>query len=129
MLKETIAENQEVTNGESSNKSEDCSDSPGKCPVLTTLAVIGGKWKPAILWALLQEENLRFGQLKKSVEGITQKMLTQQLRELEADGIVNRKVYPEVPPRVEYRVTDYGRSVAPILDEMAHWGLKHRTRS
>lgn len=95
------------------------------CPVMTTLAVIGGKWKPAILWQLQQEELLRFGALKKRIPNITQKMLTQQLRELEADGIVNRKVYPEVPPRVEYRLTEYGKTLTPILDEMARWGLRH----
>jgi len=96
-----------------------------ECPVMTTLQVIGGKWKPAILWELGQHEMMRFGQLKKAIGGITQKMLTQQLRELEADEIVARKVYPEVPPRVEYRLTAYGKSIRPILDEMAKWGFQH----
>ena len=96
------------------------------CPVITTLAVIGGKWKPAILWELEQHHVLRFGQLKRSLPHITQKMLTQQLRELEADGIIRRTVYAEVPPRVEYNLTDYGATLTPILNEMAHWGLSHQ---
>lgn len=95
------------------------------CPVMTTLEVIGGKWKPAILWELRQHRIRRFGALKRALPNITQKMLTQQLRELEADGIIYRKVYAEVPPRVEYTQTDYGRSLTPILDEMAHWGMSH----
>ncbi len=96
-----------------------------ECPVMTTLRVIGGKWKPAILYELLQNEVCRFGELKKSVGIITQKMLTQQLRELEADGIIERKIYAEVPPRVEYKLTDYGKSLRLILSEMADWGLNH----
>jgi DNA-binding HxlR family transcriptional regulator len=96
------------------------------CPVMITLAVIGGKWKPAILWELRQHRVRRFGALKRALPDITQKMLTQQLRELEADGIIHRKVYAEVPPRVEYTQTDYGRSLTPILDEMAHWGMRHQ---
>ncbi|MGB3851329.1 MAG: helix-turn-helix domain-containing protein [Tunicatimonas sp.] len=99
---------------------------PVACPVMTTLAVIGGKWKPAILWELRQHRIRRFGALKRALPDITQKMLTQQLRELEADGIIHRKVYAEVPPRVEYTQTDYGRSLTPILDEMAHWGMRHQ---
>jgi len=96
-----------------------------ECPVITTLGVIGGKWKPAILWELQNRDICRFGELKKSVKGITQKMLTQQLRELEADGIIERKIYAEVPPRVEYKLTEYGKTLRSILDEMAGWGFKH----
>lgn len=96
-----------------------------KCPVITTLEVIGGKWKPAILWELIQYDIRRFGELKRAVVGITQKMLTQQLRELERDGIIERKIYAEVPPRVEYKITGYGKSLQPILDEMAKWGAGH----
>ena len=99
------------------------------CPVITTLAVIGGKWKPAILWELRQHRVRRFGKLKRSLPSITQKMLTQQLRELEADGIIRRKVYAEVPPRVEYTLTDYGATLTPILNEMAHWGQNHRSEN
>jgi DNA-binding HxlR family transcriptional regulator len=96
------------------------------CPVVITLRVIGGKWKPAILWELQNHGVLRFGHLQRTVEGITQKMLTQQLRELETDGIIERKVYPEVPPRVEYQLTSYGFTLRAILNEMAKWGFDHR---
>jgi len=95
------------------------------CPVLDTLQVIGGKWKPGILYEM-ERGTLRFGQLKRVLPGITQKMLTQQLRELEQDGIIWRTVFAEVPPRVEYGLTEYGRSLRGILDEMAKWGLQHR---
>lgn len=103
---------------------KDCDLAP--CPVMTTLEVIGGKWKPAILWELQQHGIRRFGALKQSLQPITQKMLTQQLRELEADGIIHRKIYPEIPPRVEYTLTDYGNTLTPILQEMAHWGALHQ---
>jgi DNA-binding HxlR family transcriptional regulator len=96
------------------------------CPVLTTLSVIGGKWKPAILWELQGHEVRRFGELRKSIIGITQKMLTQQLRELEADNIISRTVFPEIPPRVEYALTEYGATLCPILKEMVRWGEQHR---
>ncbi len=95
------------------------------CPVTTTLSVIGGKWKPIILF-VIQDGKKRFGEIKKLIPGITQKMLTQQLRELEKDGIVHRKVYPVVPPRVEYSMTEYGRTLAPILAALAKWGRAHQ---
>lgn len=98
-------------------------DSP--CPVTTTLSVIGGKWKPIILF-VIKDEKKRFGEIKKIIPAISQKMLTQQLRELEEDGIVHRKVYPVVPPKVEYSLTDYGRTLIPILDAMETWGQTHR---
>jgi len=82
-------------------KTEIC-DGPYGCSVGATLSVIGGRWKPIIIFKLLQNDFLRFGKLKKEIEGVTQRMLTQQLRELEADKVVLRKVYDEVPPRVEY---------------------------
>lgn len=91
------------------------------CPVTATVSVIGGKWKPIILWNLFQEKR-RFSQLKKFIPGITQKMLTQQLRELESDGIVHREVFPVVPPQVEYSLTTKGFSLAPILQAMEKWG-------
>ncbi len=97
-----------------------------ECPVMTTLYVIGGKWKPGILWALETEGVLRFGELKRKLPGITQKMLTLQLRELESDKIIRRKIFAEVPPRVEYKLADYGRSLTPVLSEMAKWGSNHR---
>lgn len=99
--------------------------SAGCSSVKVTLEVIGGKWKPLILF-LLQDQTLRFNELYKSIDGITQKMLTQQLRELEHDGLITRTVFPEVPPHVEYSMTDYGRSLLPILRTMSAWGSKHR---
>ncbi|MEL7005484.1 MAG: helix-turn-helix domain-containing protein, partial [Bacteroidota bacterium] len=78
--------------------------------------LIGGKWKPFVLWQLNREEVLRFGELKSKIPDVTQKMLTQQLKEMESDGFIQRKVYPEVPPRVEYRLTDLGKSLQPVLD-------------
>lgn len=94
------------------------------CPVEVALEVIGGKWKCVILWWLRQDAK-RFGELKQLIPGITQKVLTQQLRELEADGLIRRQVYREVPPRVEYSLTSYGESVRPITDLMCDWGKKH----
>ena len=91
------------------------------CPVTATVSIVGGKWKPIILWILFQEKR-RFSQLKKFIPGITQKMLTQQLRELEHDGIVHREVYPVVPPQVEYSLTQKGYTLAPILKAMEQWG-------
>jgi DNA-binding HxlR family transcriptional regulator len=97
---------------------------PSPCPVTTTLSVIGGKWKPIILHAL-GKETKRFGEIRKLIPIISQKMLTQQLRELEADGIIKRKVYPVVPPKVEYSLTAYGRTLEPILEAMKAWGEQH----
>ncbi len=99
------------------------------CPMTTTLQVIGGKWKTVILWHL-RSETRRFGVLRKLIPAITQKMLTQQLRELERDGVVLRKVYAEVPPRVEYSLTDLGHSLEPVLAAMCAWGADyHRGRN
>jgi len=95
--------------------------------VKTTLEVIGGKWKPLILW-LLSDKIMRFGQLNRSIGTITQKMLTQTLREMEADGLIKRKVYPEVPPKVEYSLAEYGKTLEPILKAMHGWGKNHKTR-
>lgn len=100
-------------------------DGPFGCSVEATLAVIGGRWKPVIIFLLLQNDVLRFGELKKIIDGITQRMLTNQLRELEDDKVVHRKVYAEVPPRVEYSLTDYGRSLEPIMIAMRDWGAEH----
>ena len=96
-----------------------------RCPVTQTMSVIGGKWKPIILF-ILRDQVRRFGEIKRFIPNITQKMLTQQLRELEKDKIINRKVYPIVPPKVEYSLTEYGRTLIPILEAMAEWGEKHR---
>ena len=103
---------------------KDCSH-PFGCSVEATLSVIGGRWKPVILFHLLQNDVLRFGELNKEIEGITQRMLTNQLRELERDRVISRTVYAEVPPRVEYSLTNYGRSLEPILIAMRDWGAEH----
>ncbi|MCF8069887.1 MAG: helix-turn-helix transcriptional regulator [Desulfobacterales bacterium] len=94
------------------------------CPVEATLEIIGGKWKGVILYHLL-ERTYRFGELKQAMQGITQRMLTKQLRELEADGIVNRKVYAEVPPKVEYSLTEVGESLRGVMMMMRDWGKNH----
>jgi DNA-binding HxlR family transcriptional regulator len=91
------------------------------CNVEATLDVIGGKWKGVILYHLLQG-TVRFNALRRLIPDVTQRMLTLQLRELEEDGVVRRTVYPEVPPRVEYALTDFGRSLEPILLLMSEWG-------
>jgi DNA-binding HxlR family transcriptional regulator len=97
------------------------------CPVEAALDVIGGKWKALILW-WLQERTWRFAELRRQIPGITEKMLTQQLRELEADGIVERRVYPTVPPKVEYSLTEYGWSLKRALRAICDWGKNHMER-
>jgi DNA-binding HxlR family transcriptional regulator len=94
------------------------------CTVEATLDVIGGKWKPLILWAL-GDKVLRFSELSKELPGVNAKMLTKQLRELEEDGVIQRKVYPEVPPRVEYAMTDFGKTLIPILQALCAWGAQY----
>ncbi|MBI5207343.1 MAG: helix-turn-helix transcriptional regulator [Candidatus Firestonebacteria bacterium] len=94
------------------------------CPIEVTLDAIGGKWKTLILWHL-KEKSLRSGQIKKLVPGITQKILTQKLRELENHGLISRKVYAQMPPKVEYTLTTYGKTIRPILDNLCKWGTKH----
>jgi DNA-binding HxlR family transcriptional regulator len=96
-----------------------------QCPAEMTLDIIGGRWKVLILWQLFQGER-RFSELFRALHGITQKMLTQQLRELEKDGIVHRQVYAQIPPKVEYSLTALGESLRPVVDAMCEWGLKHR---
>lgn len=97
------------------------------CPVEMTLQLIGDKWKILILRDLLTGTK-RFGELKKSVTGITQKVLTSNLRSMESSGLVTREVFPEVPPRVEYTLTDTGYSLEPILDSMYSWGENYKTK-
>lgn len=95
------------------------------CPVETTLMLIGNKWKVLILRDL-RSGTKRFGELKKSVTGISQKVLTANLRDMEGNGILTREVFPEVPPRVEYTLTDLGHSMMPILDAMEQWGTAYK---
>nr|RNJ68974.1 MAG: transcriptional regulator [Leptolyngbya sp. IPPAS B-1204] len=97
------------------------------CAVESTLDVIGGRWKVLILRELFQGVR-RFNELHRSLHGITQKMLTQQLRELEEDGIIHREVYLQVPPKVEYSLTETGETLKPILDAMHEWGVKYLER-
>ena len=97
------------------------------CPVEITMGLIGEKWKVLIVRDLLTGTK-RFGELKKSVTGITQKVLTNNLRQMEASGLVKRKVYAEVPPRVEYSLTETGLSLKPILDSMVEWGNNYREK-
>jgi DNA-binding HxlR family transcriptional regulator len=94
------------------------------CPTEYTLKVIGGRWKVTILYHLFLGVK-RFSELQRTLTGITQKMLTQQLRELEKDGIVHREIYPQVPPKVEYSLTALGTSLKPVIEAMCDWGLMH----
>lgn len=95
------------------------------CPVKTTLSLIGDKWKVLILRDLMPGTK-RFGELKKSIGSVSQKVLTAQLRDMETNGLISRKVYAEVPPRVEYSLTDLGKSLKPILDAMKNWGEDYK---
>lgn len=95
--------------------------SPSTCPAQRTLDVIGGRWKVPILYHLFPKTR-RFSELRRLLPGCTQKMLTQQLRELEADGVVRRKVYRQVPPKVEYSLTELGQSLKPVISAMCRWG-------
>lgn len=93
---------------------------PG-CPVTHCLDVVGGKWKPIILFCVSRDIN-RFGALRRAIPAVTKQMLTQQLRELETDGILSRTVFAEIPPRVEYALTDRGHSLLPVIEAMRQWG-------
>jgi DNA-binding HxlR family transcriptional regulator len=97
-----------------------------ECPVETSLELLSGKWKPRILWKLHQRGVLRFAEIKRGLAEITPKMLTQQLRELEQDGLVTRTVYAQVPPKVEYALSEFGQTLGPILDQLAVWGTSHQ---
>jgi DNA-binding HxlR family transcriptional regulator len=97
------------------------------CPVEAAVDVFGGKWKALILW-WLQQRTWRFAELRRQIPGITEKMLSQQLRELEADGIVERRVYATVPPKVEYSLTEYGRSLKRAIKAICDWGRIHMER-
>jgi len=107
-------------------KRRDVSCGPG-CPVEVTLDLIDGKWKGIILYHL-QEGRLRFGELRKRMPGITQRMLTKQLRALEEDDLITRQVFAEVPPRVEYALSETGLRLRPVIDALKRWGEDHRAR-
>ena len=97
-------------------------DAATKCPVEVTLGLVGGKWKSLVIWHLCGR-TLRFSELSRAMPGVTAKMLTMQLRELETSGLVKRTIFAEVPPRVEYSLTPVGQSLRPILEAMYAWGM------
>lgn len=99
-----------------------------RCFFELTLQVMGGKWKPVILYHLATDGVMRFSELRRSIGAVTERMLARQLRELETDGIVHREVYREVPPRVEYSLTDLGQGLVPILRELRDWGAVYEQR-
>jgi DNA-binding HxlR family transcriptional regulator len=105
-----------------------CSTDIPRCSVARTVELVGGKWKGVILYFLL-DQTLRFTELRRTIPGITPRMLTLQLRELEADGLVERTVYPVVPPRVEYALTPFGRTLSPVIRAMAEWGRRHKRQA
>src|SRR5262249_14085646 len=102
-------------------------DHPDGCPVGATMGVIGGKWKVVILYYVL-ERTRRFSELRRLMPGVTQRMLTLQLRELEQSGIITRKIYPQIPPKVEYSITNYGKTLEPVVRLISDWGWKHLER-
>ena len=110
---------------ESSTQQQNKQIVQGACPVTYTLEKIGGKWKPLIIYHLMNGAR-RYGQLKKSIPGITEKMLIQHLREMEADGLLVRDVKPVVPPHVEYSLSETGNTLTPVMHAMAQWGLDQR---
>ena len=101
----------------------------GNCPVTPVVQMLQGKWKLQILYELCIKCPMRFGELKKSIGSVSQKVLTAQLRDMEEKGLVNRQVYAEVPPRVEYSLTDLGKSLKPILDAMWIWGEGYKAQN
>jgi DNA-binding HxlR family transcriptional regulator len=99
-------------------------ETAGECPVETTLRYIGGAWKVLIIWHLRDGGRHRYAEIKRQLSGITPKILAEQLREMERDGLVHRRVYPEVPPRVEYQLTARGKTLEPVIDAMCAWGTE-----
>lgn len=97
---------------------------PGNCPVVYCMNIIGGKWKPSVIHMIRTERN-RYSILLKNITEISKQTLTNQLRELEADGIIERIIYAEIPPRVEYKITAFGETLLPIIDNMYNWGIQH----
>ena len=97
---------------------------PGNCPVGYCMNIIGGKWKPSIIYMIRTDRN-RYSMLLKNITEISKQTFTNQLRELESDGIIDRIIYPEIPPRVEYKITPYGSTLLPIIDSMSKWALQN----
>ncbi|QSE96345.1 winged helix-turn-helix transcriptional regulator [Fulvivirga lutea] len=102
---------------------QDCNDL-SKCPVTATMSLIGGKWKPIIIYAI-GDKKRRFGEISARIPGLSRKVLTEQLKQLEKDNLINRKQFNEIPPRVEYELTGLGKSLGQILHSMAEWGKEH----
>ncbi len=98
------------------------------CPVETSLELLSGKWKPRILWKLHRDGTLRFSDFRRQLPEITPKVLTQQLRDLERDGLIERKVYAEVPPKVEYSLSEFGQTLEPVLITIAEWGMANQEK-
>lgn len=108
-------------------KSEPIAPDPANgCPVTHCLSLIGGKWKPVILFCIAGGVN-RFGAMQRAIPAVTKQMLTQQLREMETDGLIHRRIFAEVPPRVEYSLTERGKSVLPVIHAMRDWGVRDAT--
>jgi DNA-binding HxlR family transcriptional regulator len=103
-------------------------ENPFNCPVTRAMSIIGGKWKPIILF-VISEQSIRFGRIRYYIPAISNKMLTQELKELEEHKLVERQEYKEAPPRVEYKLTEFGKSVLPILNEIAAWGNTKSVKS
>ena len=97
---------------------------PGICPVVYCMNIISGKWKPSILYMIRTDRN-RYSLLQKNIPEISKQTLTNQLREMEADGIIERTIFAEIPPRVEYKITEYGKTLLPIIDSMYQWGKQN----
>ena len=98
------------------------------CHFELTLDIIGGKWKPIILYHIGESGTIRYGGLKRCIKSINERMLTRQLRELEKDGLIHREVYKQVPPKVEYSLTDTGESIMPILYQLKYWGIRYNEK-
>ncbi len=109
-------------------KTKRLGDKRYRCSFELTLAVMGGKWKPIVLYHLAVTGVLRFSEFRRAIPEMTERMLSRQLKELEADGVVHREVYAQVPPKVEYSLTELGKSLTPILLAMRHWGAAYEER-
>ena len=97
-----------------------------QCPIIYTLAVVGGKWRWLIIYKLSEDGILRYGELKRTLPPITHKMLSQELKELEAEKLIHREEYHQIPPKVEYSLTEKGKTLLPILDLMSKWGMENK---
>lgn len=113
----------------SSDKSNIENLTSSECGIEYTLSIIGGKWKPLILWLLAKKGTKRYGEIRRFIPTVTNKMLSQQLKELVSNGLVDRMDYKTIPPKVEYSITEKGKSLLPILDFMCEWGYNHKTDS